>query len=390
MIHDASHSYAYDAENRITQVDGGATATYSYDADGQRIQKNAGGTITNYVYGLSGEVLVEYGNCQTCAKVGYMYLNGALVAFYGANGSSTTFVAADHLGSTRIATGYPTPSVVECDDYYPFGELISCGSGTSVTTHKFTGKERDAESGNDYFGARYYASSYGRFMSPDWSKNPEGVPYADYSNPQSLNLYDYTLDNPETNVDLDGHGCPPDCLDLGAPILIAPSNRTIGGIIILAGAALGGPEVVAATTTLTGTAGAVGTAVTTLGIAGGIAKGTADIVAGSTGISPKVIQNANDAVTSVTNPTAAAASLATKSMQEGSQIADLATAAKAGANLAAGKGLPDPADAAASLGGATAAIGTFINRVGSTISGALVHTPPPPPPPSPCAVKVCG
>jgi len=36
--------------------------------------------------------------------------------------------------------------------------------------------------------------------------SPEGVPYADYSNPQSLNLYNYTLDNPETNVDLDGAG----------------------------------------------------------------------------------------------------------------------------------------------------------------------------------------
>jgi RHS repeat-associated protein len=33
--------------------------------------------------------------------------------------------------------------------------------------HHFTGKERDTESGNDYFGARYYASSMGRFMSPD-------------------------------------------------------------------------------------------------------------------------------------------------------------------------------------------------------------------------------
>ena len=31
----------------------------------------------------------------------------------------------------------------------------------------FTGKERDSESGNDYFGARYYAASMGRFMSPD-------------------------------------------------------------------------------------------------------------------------------------------------------------------------------------------------------------------------------
>jgi RHS repeat-associated protein len=55
----------------------------------------------------------------------------------------------------------------------------------------FTGKERDAESGNDYFGARYYASSMGRFLSPDWSASPVGIPYGDLENPQSLNLYGY-------------------------------------------------------------------------------------------------------------------------------------------------------------------------------------------------------
>jgi RHS repeat-associated protein len=40
--------------------------------------------------------------------------------------------------------------------------------------YKFTGKERDAESGNDYFGARYCASSMGRFMSPDSGDDPFG------------------------------------------------------------------------------------------------------------------------------------------------------------------------------------------------------------------------
>jgi hypothetical protein len=44
-------------------------------------------------------------------------------------------------------------------------------------------------------------------MSPDWSKTPEGVPYADLSNPQSLNLYSYVQNNPLTNVDPDGHDC---------------------------------------------------------------------------------------------------------------------------------------------------------------------------------------
>jgi RHS repeat-associated protein len=46
----------------------------------------------------------------------------------------------------------------------------------------FTGKERDAESGNDYFGARYYASSMGRFSSPD----PSELYFADPTNPQGV------------------------------------------------------------------------------------------------------------------------------------------------------------------------------------------------------------
>ena len=72
--------------------------------------------------------------------------------------------------------------------------------------YKFTGKERDAESGNDDYGARYYASSLGRFLSPDWSAIPVPVPYANLSNPQTLNLYAMVSDNPETFADLDGHG----------------------------------------------------------------------------------------------------------------------------------------------------------------------------------------
>jgi RHS repeat-associated protein len=68
-----------------------------------------------------------------------------------------------------------------------------------------TGKERDSESGNDYFGARYYASSMGRFMSPDWSAKEDPVPYAQLADPQSLNLYSYVRNNPMDRVDPDGH-----------------------------------------------------------------------------------------------------------------------------------------------------------------------------------------
>jgi|SRR5271156_5659526 len=80
-----------------------------------------------------------------------------------------------------------------------------CTTVSAVCVSLFTGKERDAESGNDYFGARYYASSMGRFMSPDWSSRPNPVPYADLTNPQSLNLYGYAGNNPLSKTDPDGH-----------------------------------------------------------------------------------------------------------------------------------------------------------------------------------------
>jgi len=76
---------------------------------------------------------------------------------------------------------------------------------------RYTGKERDTESGNDYFGARYMSSSMGRFMSPDFTGAddgpPEAVPYSDLSDPQSLNLYAYVQNNPLNRFDSDGHDC---------------------------------------------------------------------------------------------------------------------------------------------------------------------------------------
>jgi len=96
--------------------------------------------------------------------------------------------------------------------FTPFGqEIVNAApllpgqpDGSSMH-YKFTGKERDSESGLDYFGARYYASSMGRWMSPDWSAEEEPVPYAKLDNPQSLDLYSYVWNNPLTGRDADGH-----------------------------------------------------------------------------------------------------------------------------------------------------------------------------------------
>jgi RHS repeat-associated protein len=88
--------------------------------------------------------------------------------------------------------------------YFPYGGLIA-STGTDPNHYKFTGKERDTESGLDEFGARYYGSSFGRFLTPDWAAKPTAVPYASFGNPQSLNLYSYVNNNPTTTRDPDGH-----------------------------------------------------------------------------------------------------------------------------------------------------------------------------------------
>jgi RHS repeat-associated protein len=108
-------------------------------------------------------------------------------------------------------------NTVSRHDYIPFGEEISANSGGRDSTfgtqdfvnQKFTGKERDQETGLDYFGARYMSSVQGRFTSPDplWVKADRLV------DPQRLNLYAYGRNNPlrfsdPTGMDVSLGNCP--------------------------------------------------------------------------------------------------------------------------------------------------------------------------------------
>ncbi|MFZ0819429.1 MAG: RHS repeat-associated core domain-containing protein, partial [Candidatus Acidiferrales bacterium] len=115
--------------------------------------------------------------------------------------SITKYHLQDHL-SIRMTTD-ANGAVLGQQGHFPFGELWY--DLNTTTKWMFTDKERDAESGLDDFDARYYSSSLGRFVSADWSTIPEPVPYADFRNPQSLNLYIYLRNNPLNSIDPDGH-----------------------------------------------------------------------------------------------------------------------------------------------------------------------------------------
>ncbi len=174
-------------------------------------------TLTNlYLLGQGGEQVTEL--TVNAGTVAWAHSNawegGRLTGTYDSAGLH--FDIADPLGTKRVQVNSSGVPELNClmfpwgndfnNTFVPDCVTPSGGSAASdATEHHFTKKERDNESGNDYFGARYYASSVGRFMSPDWSAKVEPVPYAKLDNPQSLNLYVYVGNNPLVGVDADGH-----------------------------------------------------------------------------------------------------------------------------------------------------------------------------------------
>ncbi len=212
LLNDGIHQYAYDAENRLSGVDNGATASYAYFPSGARATKTTGGNTFWYLYDAQGRQLAEL-NASGAWERGEIYAGGRHIASYA--NSTTYFDHNDSLNTARVRTGVSGAVSQTCANW-PFGNDLNC-SGTGGSPLHFTGQERDQESGLDNRNfveialkksrARYDSSNFGRFMTPDWSAAPAATPYASLANPQSLNLYNYTLNNPVTKVDVKGH-CP--------------------------------------------------------------------------------------------------------------------------------------------------------------------------------------
>ncbi len=206
MTSNGSTTYTYDAENRVTATSG---YSYVYDANGQRVIKCGGtfptcGSGTLYWRGTAGDPLAET-DFTGAPTEEYVFFNGTRIARRDGTGNTALFYFADHLGSTDVITS-STGGVQKLSVYYPYGgEIAVTGSGFA-NNYKFTGKERDAESGLDNFGARYDASGLGRFMTPD-----PLMASGHARNPQTWNRYAYALNNPVRFVDPDGMEVPDSC-----------------------------------------------------------------------------------------------------------------------------------------------------------------------------------
>jgi RHS repeat-associated protein len=235
VTYDGTTYYAYDNEGRLcaTQTTNAANHetvayAYLYDAEGRRVAK---GTITSgstplsssmcnpaadgfavtesYVLGQAGEQLTTMTQGTTWARTN-VYGAGAQLATYDLDALGTValhFMLTDHLGTRRLQTD-PAGTPEEACQSLPYGDGLSCvlapnapATADDANPLHYTGKERDTESGLDYFGARYYASSMGRWMWPD----PINLTNARLMNPSNtLNKYAYAANNPLKYIDRDG------------------------------------------------------------------------------------------------------------------------------------------------------------------------------------------
>lgn len=169
--------------SKVTFGDGNSVV-YKYAADGKKLQTvhTIGGatTTTDYV----GNMIYENGTLKRILVDGGYYENDE---YY--------FYLKDHLGNNRVVAKQDG-TVVQTNDYYPFGANFAESISTDVQSYKYNGKELDTKGGlNLYdYGARHYDPVLGRFMTVD----PMAEKY------YSVSPYAYCGNNPIMLVDVNG------------------------------------------------------------------------------------------------------------------------------------------------------------------------------------------
>jgi RHS repeat-associated protein len=201
LINDGlGHSYTFNAENQLTCA---ASTAYLYDGDGKRVEKATGcatpAASKLYWYGIGSDPLTETDSVGT-PSAEYVFFLGRRNARIDLPSAVVHYYFSDHLGSANVVTS-SAGAIQDESDYYPFGGERAI-TNSDPNNFKFTGKERDSESGLDNFGARFNSSNLGRFMSPD----PDNIG-SRLGAPQSWNAYSYTLDNPLKYIDPSGLDC---------------------------------------------------------------------------------------------------------------------------------------------------------------------------------------
>jgi RHS repeat-associated protein len=190
------------------------TTWYRYDVGAKRVRKStldqSGATVAERFYLGGYEVYREYTGAVTTLERQTLVLPdaGAFLAIVetttvDTSGATTTpssavrYQFANHLGSACVELD-ETAAVISYEEYYPYGatsfQAGRSAAEVSLKRYRYTGQERDSESGLDYHAARYYAPWLGRWTSCD----PAGIK-------AGIDLYAYVSGNPVRLIDPSGH-----------------------------------------------------------------------------------------------------------------------------------------------------------------------------------------
>ncbi|HLZ51002.1 MAG TPA: RHS repeat-associated core domain-containing protein [Candidatus Acidoferrum sp.] len=181
MTSDGTHSYTWDARNRLKQIDLGNTASFTYDPFGRRATKSIVGTNTTFLYDGANTVQEVIGGTNTANSLS----GGIDEVFQRTDSAGARSFLADPLGST-LALADSTGTLQTQYTFEPFGNTTLSGSATT-NSFAYTGRELDA-SNLYYYRARYYNPQIGRFISED----PLGL---------GTNAYQYAAGNPVSFAD---------------------------------------------------------------------------------------------------------------------------------------------------------------------------------------------
>lgn len=194
-----------------SSADGTTTITYRYDYQGNRAKQVNGSTTTLYpndYYSVDGS------NIERHIMAGA--LGSVATSTWDGSASSIVYHHKDHLGGTHVETD-ESGDAVEYTLYKPYGgTLVDEKTGTYDNDLKYTGKEKDANTGWYYYGARYYNADAGQFMSEDkvfkaMSDNKKILELTSnpiqrqLMEPQKMNSYAYADLNPIIKLDPTGN-----------------------------------------------------------------------------------------------------------------------------------------------------------------------------------------
>ncbi len=194
--------FTFDGDNKQVEIRNSASALigkYFYDGNGKRVKKLTASETVIFVYDGLGKLVAEYSTANPVQS------------------PTVNYTATDPLGSPRVITN-KQGEIVSRRDFMPFGEQLAPDTTYRKSAlkynyadnvrQKFTGYQRDEESGLDFAEARYYNNNHGRFTAVD-----PLLASGKSTNPQTFNRYAYTMNRPLILTDPTG-------LQAGAPVKV--------------------------------------------------------------------------------------------------------------------------------------------------------------------------